>query len=308
MAWHQVTTQAANAYLSDVMSGVEGLNTISPTWFSLSDNEGNFTSIASVDYVAQAHQMGLEVWGLVDNFNKEVDSYTVLSSTSKRARLIEGLVQAAAACGMDGINIDFEQISEETGEHFVQFIRELSIPCRANGLVLSVDNYVPVGNTNHYGRAEQGRVADYVIIMGYDEHWSGSQEAGSVASIGFVETGIQKTLEEVPAEKIINAIPFYTRVWKTGGGTVTSDAVGMDSADQFLADHNASSMWDESTGQNYAEFEEDGSFYQVWLEDEQSVEVKLNVMASYNIAGVGAWKLGLERPSVWNVIDLYLHG
>ncbi len=265
MAWHQVTTQAANAYLSDVMSGVEGLNTISPTWFSLSDNEGNFTSIASVDYVAQAHQMGLEVWGLVDNFNKEVDSYTVLSSTSKRARLIEGLVQAAAACGMDGINIDFEQISEETGEHFVQFIRELSIPCRANGLVLSVDNYVPVGNTNHYGRAEQGRVADYVIIMGYDEHWSGSQEAGSVASIGFVETGIQKTLEEVPAEKIINAIPFYTRVWKTGGGTVTSDAVGMDSADQFLADHNASSMWDESTGQNYAEFEEDGSFYQVWL-------------------------------------------
>ena len=302
MAWHQVTTQAANAYLSDVMSGVEGLNTISPTWFSLSDNEGNFTSIASVDYVAQAHQMGLEVWGLVDNFNKEVDSYTVLSSTSKRARLIEGLVQAAAACGMDGINIDFEQISEETGEHFVQFIRELSIPCRANGLVLSVDNYVPVGNTNHYGRAEQGRVADYVIIMGYDEHWSGSQEAGSVASIGFVETGIQKTLEEVPAEKIINAIPFYTRVWKTGGGTVTSDAVGMDSADQFLADHNASSMWDESTGQNYAEFEEDGSFYQVWLEDEQSVEVKLNVMASYNIAGVGAWKLGLERPSVWNEI------
>ena len=244
----------------------------------------------------------------MDNFNKEVDSYTVLSSTSKRARLIEGLVQAAAACGMDGINIDFEQISEETGEHFVQFIRELSIPCRANGLVLSVDNYVPVGNTNHYGRAEQGRVADYVIIMGYDEHWSGSQEAGSVASIGFVETGIQKTLEEVPAEKIINAIPFYTRVWKTGGGTVTSDAVGMDSADQFLADHNASSMWDESTGQNYAEFEEDGSFYQVWLEDEQSVEVKLNVMASYNIAGVGAWKLGLERPSVWNVIDLYLHG
>ena len=157
----------------------------------------------------------------MDNFNKEVDSYTVLSSTSKRARLIEGLVQAAAACGMDGINIDFEQISEETGEHFVQFIRELSIPCRANGLVLSVDNYVPVGNTNHYGRAEQGRVADYVIIMGYDEHWSGSQEAGSVASIGFVETGIQKTLEEVPAEKIINAIPFYTRVWKTGGGRVT---------------------------------------------------------------------------------------
>lgn len=308
MAWHQVTSQIANTYLSDALAGVEGLNTISPTWFSLSDNEGNFTSIASTDYVAQAHQMGLEVWGLVDNFSDEVDSYQVLSSTSKRAHLIDGLIQAAAACGMDGINVDFEQLSEETGEHFVQFIRELSIPCRANGIVLSVDNYVPVGNTGHYGRAEQGRVADYVIIMGYDEHWSGSREAGSVASIGFVEKGIQKTLEEVPAEKIINAVPFYTRVWKSGGGDVTSDAVGMDSADQFLAEQGVSPVWDASTCQNYAEFEKDGMFYQVWLEDEQSIEAKLNVMASYQIAGVGAWKLGLERPSIWNVIDLYLHG
>ena len=308
MAWHQVTNPTANAYLADVVAGAEGLNTISPTWFSLSDNEGNFTSIASTDYVAQAHQMGLEVWGLIDNFRDEVDSYAVLSSTSKRTHLIEGLMQAAAACGMDGINIDFEQLSEATGEHFVQFIRELSISCRANGIVLSIDNYVPVGNTGHYGRAEQGRVADYVIIMGYDEHWSGSETAGSVASIDFVETGIEKTLEEVPAEKVINAVPFYTRVWKSEGGSLTSDAVGMDSADQFLAQNNISPAWDEQTCQNYAEFEVDNAYYQVWLEDEQSIEVKLNVMAQYNIAGVGAWKLGLERPSVWNVIDQYLNG
>ncbi len=308
MAWHQVTNPTANAYLADVVAGTEGLNTISPTWFSLSDNEGNFTSIASTDYVAQAHQMGLEVWGLIDNFRDEVDTYTVLSSTSKRAHLIEGLMQAAASCGMDGINIDFEQLTEATGEHFVQFIRELSISCRANGIVLSIDNYVPVGNTGHYGREEQGKVADYVIIMGYDEHWSGSETAGSVASIDFVETGIQKTLEEVPAEKVINAVPFYTRVWKSEGGGLTSDAVGMDSADQFLADNNVSPVWDEQTCQNYAEFEVDNAYYQVWLEDEQSIEVKLNVMAQYDIAGVGAWKLGLERPSIWNVIDQYLNG
>ncbi len=103
--------------------------------------------------------------------------------------------------------------------------------------MLSVDNYVPVGNTGYYGRAEQGRVADYVIIMGYDEHWSGSKEAGSVASIGFVEKGIQKTLEEVLKQrKLSMRYRFYTRVWKSGGGDVTSDAVGMDSADQFLAE------------------------------------------------------------------------
>jgi len=311
MAWHQVTRPEANSTLSEVVARTQGLNTISPTWFSLNDSEGNFRNISSVDYVAQAHQMGLEVWGVVDNFNAEgfqtiEESYNVLSSTTKRTHLIEGLMQAAGACGLDGINVDFEQLSEETGEHFVQFIRELSIACRANGLVLSVDNYVPVGNTGFYDREEQGIVADYVIIMGYDEHWSGGGVAGSVASIDFVEKGIQLTMEEVPSEKIINAIPFYTRVWKSSGGQVSSEALGMDSAERFLAEHGAVAAWDETTCQNYAEFEEDGVFYQVWLEDEQSIEVKLNVMANYDLAGVGAWKLGFERPSVWNVIDNYL--
>ena len=308
MAWHQVMNTTANGTLRDMVASTQGLNTISPTWFSLSDNEGNFTSIASADYVAQAHDMGLEVWGLIDNFSSDVDSYSVLSSTTKRAHLINGLIEAAAACGMDGINIDFEQISEETGEHFVQFIRELSIPCRANGIVLSVDNYVPVGNTNHYGRKEQGIVADYVIIMGYDEHWSGSEEAGSVASIDFVELGIEKTLEEVPAEKVINAVPFYTRVWMTKGSEITSEAVGMGTAEKFLANHGVTAEWDEATCQNYAGFEEGDALYQVWLEDEQSMEVKLNIMANHGIAGVAAWKLGLERPAIWNVIDAYLHG
>lgn len=311
MAWHQVMNQATNAMLSDALAGTQGLNTISPTWFSLSDEDGNFTNIASTEYVAQAHQRGIEVWGLVDNFNDSVNTYNVLSSTSKRTHLIEGLMQAAAACGMDGINIDFEapQMGAEAGEHFVQFIRELSISCRAAGLVLSIDNYVPVGNTEYYGRAEQGAVADYVIIMGYDEHWSGSDVAGSVASIDFVEKGIQKTLEDVPPEKVINAVPFYTRVWKTEGGELTSSAVGMDAAEQFLAQYGVSAAWDEETCQNYAQFEdENGCLYQVWLEDEQSIEVKLNIMARYHIAGMGAWKLGFERPSIWNVIDGFLHG
>lgn len=308
MAWHQVMNPSANDTLREAAASAQGLNTVSPTWFSLSDNEGNFTSLASSDYVAQAHQMGLEVWGLIDNFNDAVDSHEILSSTSKRAHLIDGLLQAALDYGLDGINIDFEQIREETGEHFVQFIRELSIPCRANGIVLSIDNYVPIGNTNHYGRKEQGIVADYVVIMGYDEHWSGSEEAGSVASINFVEAGIEKTLEEVPAEKVINALPFYTRVWKTAGSKITSEAVGMGTAEKFLANHGVSAEWDEETCQNYAAFEEGDTLYQVWLEDEQSIQVKLNVMANHNIAGVAAWKLGLERPAVWNVIDAYLHG
>lgn len=303
LAWHQVTTQAANAAFPGVLSGAKGVNVISPTWYSLSDNQGNFTNIASTDYVNTAHQMGLEVWGLVDNFNKEVDTGTVLGSLSTRTALATGLVQEAQARGLDGINIDFENISEGAGEAFVEFLREISILCRANGIVLSVDNYVPKEYSAHYNRTEQGVVADYVIIMGYDEHWGGGGVAGSVASIDFVEEGIVNTLAEVPAEKVINALPFYTRIWKTVNGEVTSEAVGMDTAQAFLDKNGVTAVWDEKTCQNYAEFTaQDGSLYQVWLEDEQSLAVKLNVMQMNNLAGTAAWKLGFERDSVWDVI------
>lgn len=308
LAWHQVMSPAANSTLSSVLEGTAGINVISPTWMSLNGSDGQFDNIGSFEYVEAAHNRGLEVWALVDNLREGVDSYQVLSSTTNRARLIDGLVTSAKGLGIDGINIDFEQLTPETGEHFVQFLRELSIPCRKNGIVLSVDNYVPMGNTDYYNRTEQGIVADYVIIMGYDEHWSGSEEAGSVASIDYVEHGIQKTVEEVPSHKVINGIPLYTRVWKKKGSEVSSDAVGMGSAEAFLSKHGAQAVWDEATCQNYGEFEQDGALYQVWLEDEQSIEVKLNVMRNYDLAGVAAWKLTLEKPSVWNVIDAYVNG
>lgn len=303
LAWHQVTAQAANASFPGVLSNAKGVNVISPTWYSLSDNQGNFTNIASTDYVNTAHQMGLEVWGLVDNFNTAVDTGTVLSALSTRTTLVRGLVNEAQARGLDGINIDFEQLSESEGEPFVQFLRELSILCRANGIVLSVDNYVPKEYSAHYDRAEQGLVADYVIIMGYDEHWGGGGVAGSVASIDFVEDGIVNTLAEVPAAKVINAVPFYTRIWKTVNGEVTSEAVGMDTAQAFLTRNGVTAEWDERTCQNYAEFTAaDGALYQVWLEDEQSLAVKLNVMQMNELGGVAEWKLGFERSSVWDVI------
>ncbi|MDE6320318.1 MAG: chitinase, partial [Lachnospiraceae bacterium] len=194
----------------------EGLNVISPTWFTLTGNEGEFSSFAAASYVQRAHEMGLEVWGLVGNVESvDVDMYELLSRSSSRWKLITNLVAAAQEYDLDGINIDFENLSLDAGEPFIQFIRELSIPCRKYGIVLSVDNYVPMNHTDHYDRAEQGVVADYVIIMGYDEHYNGSKEAGSVASINFVENGIKNTVADVPAKKVINALPFYTRLWET---------------------------------------------------------------------------------------------
>ena len=308
LAWHAVASAAGNDTLSEAMAGVKGVNVISPTWFALSDNEGNFTSFATQDYVQRAHDMGLEVWGLVDNFTNEgVDTYEVLAGRSTRDHLINGLVNAALEYDLDGINIDFENISLDAGEPFVEFIRELSIECRVHGIVLSVDNYVPMGYTSHYNRKEQGVMADYVIIMGYDEHYSGSETAGSVASIDFVEKGIADTVAEVPADKVINAIPFYTRIWETKGTAVTSQAVGMELAQKYISDHSITTVWDEQTCQNYGEYQSGDSLYQVWLEDEDSIRVKLNIMSKYDIAGVAEWKLGFEVESIWDVIEEYMN-
>nr|WP_294652718.1 glycosyl hydrolase family 18 protein [uncultured Blautia sp.] len=302
MVWHQVTSTDANAYFADATANMTGVNVISPTWFYLTDTAGNIANIASADYVAQAHDKGLQVWGLIDNFTQDVSTTETLSSTSARQNIISQLIQAATNVGMDGINVDFESLSEDVGIHFLEFLRELSIECHKNNLVLSVDNPVPEDFTSHYDRAEQGRVVDYVIIMGYDEHYVGS-EAGSVASLPWVEQGVQDTLEEVPAERVINAVPFYTRLWRTTGGNVTSEAIGMDQAQQVIAENNVETYWDKTTSQNYGTYDIDNSTYQIWLEDSQSIAEKVKLVSKYNLAGVSAWKLGFENSGIWQVIS-----
>lgn len=307
LGWHQVMNEGANDTLSQVVANTKGLNVISPTWFSVKDNEGNIRSIASSSYVNQAHNMNLEVWGLVENFDKDISSYTILSATTTRTHLINNLMDEALRVGLDGINVDFEDLSYDAGEPFVQFLRELSIRCRKEGLVLSVDNYVPRESTAHYNRKEQGIVADYVIIMGYDEHWGGGGVAGSVASLGFVEDGIVQTLEEVPAHKVINALPFYTRVWKTKGEEITSEALDMETANNFIQNNSLDMVWNPIAGQNYGEIQKGETFYQIWMEDRQSIATKLEVMKKHNLGGVAAWKLGFETPEIWDEINKYLN-
>ena len=308
LGWHQVTSQEGNAALASIVANTQGLNTISPTWFSVVDNAGTISSLASADYVNQAHGMGLEVWGLIDNFNTNADTLTFLSDTQVRANIINQLMAQADAVGLDGINLDFESITEEQAPHYVQFIRELSIACRNRGLVFSIDNPVPMPYNRFYNRKEQGIVADYVIIMGYDEHYSGSTEAGSVASLEFVKNGILDTLEEVPAEKTINGIPFYTRLWTEpfGGGNMTSEAMSMQSAADYIAANGMDTYWDDTVGQTVATLETEDALYSMWLEDEQSVAEKMKLVQENQLAGVAEWKLGLEKASVWPVIAQYL--
>ena len=302
MVWHQVTSTDANSYFADAVQNMTGVNVISPTWLSVSDNDGNVSSLASGEYVMQAHEKGLKVWGLVDNFSENMSTTTVLSKTSSRQNLENQLVTYAMKSGLDGINIDFESLSEDVGIHFLQFLRELSIQCHENNLVLSVDNPVPEDFTSHYDRTEQGKVVDYVIIMGYDEHYVGS-DVGSVASLPWVEQGVKDTLAEVPAKRTILAIPFYTRLWKTtDGGALTSEAIGMDQAQQVISENGAETYWDKTTSQNYGTYEGDGATYQIWLEDAQSVAEKVKLISKYELAGVAEWKLGFENSGIWSVI------
>ena len=302
LAWHQVTSTDANNYFADTTQNMTGVNVISPTWFSVSDNDGNVSSLASGEYVMQAHEKGLKVWGLVDNFSENMSTTTVLSNTAARQNLENQLVTYALKAGLDGINVDFESLSEDVGIHFLQFLRELSIQCHENNLVLSVDNPVPEDFTSHYDRAEQGKVVDYVIIMGYDEHYVGS-DAGSVASLPWVEQGVKDTLAEVPAKRTILAIPFYTRLWKTtDGGALTSEAIGMDQAQQAISDNGAETYWDKTTSQNYGTYEGDGATYQIWLVDSKSISEKVKLIPKYKLAGVAEWKLGFENSGIWSVI------
>lgn len=308
LGWHVVASAGGNDTFNSITANAGNLNVISPTWFKLCDNEGGYTSFASADYVQKAHDRGLEVWALIENieYKDSISMYEILSSTTTRQKLIDSLMNDLITYGIDGINVDFEQLSMDCGEHFVEFIRELSVACRKNGKVLSVDNYVPRDFNDYYDRKEQGIVADYVIVMGYDEHYAGSKEAGSVASIDYVEDGIAQTVKEVPAEKVINAIPFYTRIWETTGDGISSQAVDMVTAEQFISNHGITAEWDETTCQNYGEYTSGDSRYQVWLEDADSIKVKLNVMENYGIGGVAEWRLGFEKPEIWDVIGEYL--
>lgn len=303
MVWHQVTNMEANAGFAEATANMTGVNVISPTWYSIIDNEGNISNIASSDYVNQAHEKGLQVWGLVDNFSENISTTEILSRTSTRQNLVRQLVDAALASGLDGINIDFEYLEEAVGIHFLQFLRELSVETHKNNLVLSVDNPVPEDFTSHYDRAEQGRVVDYVIIMGYDEHYVGSEEAGSVASLPWVEQGIKDTLAEVPAERVINAVPFYSRLWKTLAGTLSSEAIGMGQAQEVVTKYNVETYWDKNTSQNYGAFENEGAEFQIWIEDAQSIAEKVKLSSKYNLAGVAAWKLGFESSDIWQAIS-----
>ncbi len=313
LGWHSIGGTNGNGSLKDILAESEGINVIAPTWFSLNDTEGGFRSFASQDYVDAVHKKGLQVWGTWDDFNynlseapEKVDVLASLDSTPVRQKLAEDIAVTAESLGLDGVNIDFESVTSDRGPAFVQFLRELSLACHARNLILSVDNYIPYEYRSYYRLDVQGKVADYVIIMGYDEHTAGGGKDGSVASINFVSEGIDLALAKVPAEKLVNALPFYTVIWTLKGAEVTGKAYSLGGAAEYVADHDVVLEWDEETCQNYGEWTEEDAICRVWMEDAESLGVKLDVMRAKEIGGVAVWQLSYGTQEAWELIQGYV--
>ena len=308
LVWHQSTSTESNDAMAEMTAEMTGVNVISTTWFSVTDETGTISSLASADYVKLAHDAGREVWGLIDNFNEAFDETTDLAYASVRSRIIEQLLAEAASCGMDGINVDFENLKEAGIPHYLQFLRELTSAAHAQNLVVSVDTPVPQAYTMYYQRGEQARFVDYMIVMAYDEHFAGSEEAGSVSSLPFVQQAVEEMTRVMPADQVICGIPFYTRVWteKFGQSAIISEVLGMDGAKNYAKENQMTETWDASLGQNVATVETSDARYTIWMEDEQSMEEKLKVIQSADLAGVAEWKLGFERADVWSLISEYI--
>ena len=308
LVWHQSTSTESNDAMAEMTAEMTGVNVISPTWFSVTDETGTISSLASADYVKLAHDAGREVWGLIDNFNEAFDETTDLAYASVRSRIIEQLLAEAASCGMDGINVDFENLKEAGIPHYLQFLRELTSAAHAQNLVVSVDTPVPQAYTMYYQRGEQARFVDYMIVMAYDEHFAGSEKAGSVSSLPFVQQAVEEMTRVMPADQVICGIPFYTRVWteKFGQSAITSEVLGMDGAKNYAKENQMTETWDASLGQNVATVETSNARYTIWMEDEQSMEEKLKVIQSADLAGVAEWKLGFECADVWSLISEYI--
>jgi len=312
-AWHLVTVPDANENLDRVIEPAWPLDVISPTWYSLIDESGAVESIARRSYVDKAHARGLKVWPMFDDFTsgpeREVRA-AMLMSTQSRNNTVSFLIEQSKELGFDGINLDFELVPFEAASGYEQFLRELSVAFRAHGLVFSIDNYPPTERTEHYNRRLQGEVADYVIIMGYDEHWGTGSGAGSVASLPFVRRSIERTIAVVPAYKVMNAVPFYTRIWSTAeDGTVSIIATpGHGWQDRWIAENGLEPEWDEEMGQDYAEMEKNGNLIQVWLENKASMQARVEVMDYFGLGGAAAWQLGLEAPAIWDILGAFTRG
>ena len=289
---------------------ITGVNVVSPSFFYMTkysttnvyENVGN----EGIAYVNWAHENGYQVWPMFTNSNMSETS-KMLSDYKSRENVINQIIKYIKQYNLDGINIDFEGMYEADKDNFSRFLIEIRPRLNEIGAVLSVDVTAPDGAPEWslcYDRYTIGKVADYVMFMAYDQYGVSATKAGTTAGHNWVEANVKKFLgqEEVKAEKIILGIPFYTRVWKEINGNVISSVVNIGNVNNVIPS-NATKTWDEDLQQYYVEYKKGGATYKIWVEDEKSIEAKLDLVSKYNLGGAAYWEYDRATNSIWNLIE-----
>lgn len=289
---------------------IEGINVVSPTFFTLVDEgKGEIydnAQEAGKQYVAWAHSKGYKVWPSISNNSYIETTAEIMRDYNLRQDLIEGIISMVIEYNLDGINIDFEYMHDEDKDLFSRFIIELKPRLNEIGAVLSVDVTAPDGGEEWslcYDRNVLGDVADYLVFMAYDQNGVSSTKAGTNAGYDWVKANLEKFInrEEVAPEKIILGIPFYTRLWEENNGTLEMYTVDIKDVEKVIPE-GASKTWDNNLKQYYVEFVEDGVTNKIWIEDEESIKAKLQLISEYNLAGAAYWTKDREPESIWEVI------
>lgn len=284
-----------------------GIDVLSPSWFIIENAQGKIkTRHGSVKYVRQAHNKGYQVWALItNNFDPKMTS-KLLDSPLARKRVIAQMEKLAKDYELDGFNLDFENINPADKDKLTDFVQEISKALKPQGLIISIDVTIPSNSgywSKCYDRKAIAEVVDYVMLMAYDEHGAASEVSGSVASLPWVEDGIQKTLQEgVPEKKLILGMPLYMRLWQETKGKVKAKTLSMAQADKVIQEKGLVPVWLSKEGQYYFEYQEKNTCYRVWQENRRSLALKASLVNRYNLAGGAYWRSTLETEDVWSAL------
>lgn len=306
MTWEYVGNR--NPDVSKLKS-IEGLDVVAPTWFEIKDKDGTVSNKADKGYVEWAHKNGYKVWALVSNgFDPDI-THEFINKTDIREKIYQQLLIYAKLYELDGINIDFENVYLKDKDMLTQFVRELTPLLKEQGLVVSMDVTFRSSSENwsmFYDRKALSEVVDYIAVMAYDQHWASSPTAGSVAELSWVENGLKRILEEVPKEKVLLGLPFYTRIWKeevkNGVVKLSSSAVSMGAVERIIRDRKLEVIWNEESGQNYVEYKDGNAKCMIWIEDDESINLKASLVHKYDLAGAASWRKGFETEDIWMVL------
>ncbi len=289
----------------------DGLDIISPTWINVSNTSGDLTNKIDLAYLKDAREKGYEVWPTIKNDDFGLDKTSELVTDMKnRERFISNIVAICKNSKHEftGINLDFENMYKKDRDEYSELVRELSCTLRQNNIIATVDVNVPDGSDNWslcYDSKAISDAADYIMVMTYDQYSNSSTKPGPVASLDWVEANVKKLVERdgIENEKLFLGVPFYSRIWKVKDDKIVYKGVlSMSNAKKYKDNNPGNVTWSESAGQNIISYKEGKNTVMIWLEDEEAISKKVELVNKYNLAGVASWSRGFASDDVWNTI------